>query len=220
MVSFGKVPLHFFGIGTCHSNTSKVQGREREGLFIVPLVWWTTRSHKAQPSHASTTAPPLPVIWIVPSQAPALYIYRAVRGKVQIYRYTQGLWLQQGKLKSQSTLYGSMYIPPSLPMISNCLHSKKKFKVHHLQSSSRLTVISRVVENREQRRQPRAFSLGHKQCTQQLWKSFSASYAYWCYPSNSERERNEVKTSCIYKKQSALPTGTKGSWRGKGKQNS
>lgn len=203
-------------------DSSNVWAREREDLFLVPLVWWNITSHKAQLSHASTTAPPLLVIWIVLSQAPALRSYRAVKDKAQVYHYTRGLWLQQGELKSQSTLYDGMYAPRSsddLKLLS--FKKKKNFKVHRLQSSSRLTIIiSRVVENREQRREPAACSWGHDQCAEQLWNSFSASYTYWCYPSNSERERNYIKTSCVYKKQSTLSTATKDSWGVEGQQNS
>lgn len=185
-------------------------------MFLPPLVWWTMRSHTAQLSHASPAAPPLPVICIVPHQAPALGIYRAGKDKGQAYLHTQGLRLKRGQLQSRSALHDSPNTPSRPSDELTVLSFEKKFKVCHLQSSSGLTLISRE-EDREQRRQPGACTSRHKQSTQQLWQSSSSSYTYCCYPSNSGRKRNEVKTGCVYKNPILLAMEQKAPGEGKEK---
>lgn len=112
------------------------------------------------------------------SQAPALRIYRAVNDKAQIYHHIQGLGLQQGKLKSQSTLNDSMYTP-SKPSSDLKLLSFEK-KVQSPSFAKQLKAHYYFKGGGEQAAARGAVSLlfGTHQCTEQLRKSFSASYAY------------------------------------------
>lgn len=110
----------------CHTQ-GLIQGtRNGKGRFVhcAPgLV--DTWSHKTQLSHAGTTAPPLPLIRIVPSQAPALCIYR-IRPRFIITH--RGFDCDKESSKASPPCTTARTLLQGLPMISNCFHSKKSSK--------------------------------------------------------------------------------------------
>lgn len=111
-------------------DSPKVGGRERADLFLVPLVWWTARSHKTQLSHTSPAAPPLPTICIMSRRVRHLPWGFTGLGRIRarLFFTHRSSACNAASSKASLPCTTACTLLQGLPMSSQCFHSKKSSK--------------------------------------------------------------------------------------------